>query len=103
MFFSSNAAETWLIAGLGNPGREYEKTRHNTGFRAMDILAEKLNAKVDGLKFQGLYTQVNYNGKKLFLNLVGRAEPKYILINSFITPFKSPKVMSLSTSSPSIW
>ena len=33
----------------------------------MDILAEKLNAKVDRLKFQGLYTQVNYGGKKLFL------------------------------------
>ena len=33
----------------------------------MDILAEKLNAKVDRLKFQGLYTQVNYSGKKLFL------------------------------------
>ena len=57
----------YLIVGLGNPGREYEKTRHNTGFRAMDVLAEKLNAKVDRLKFQGLYTQVNYGGKKLFL------------------------------------
>ena len=46
----------------------------------MDILAEKLNAKVDRLKFQGLYTQVNYGGKKLFLlkpqtymNLSGRS------------------------------
>ena len=65
--FLKQSSDSWLIVGLGNPGREYEKTRHNTGFRAMDILAEKLNAKVDGLKFQGLYTQVNYNGKKLFL------------------------------------
>ena len=65
--FLKQSSDSWLIVGLGNPGREYEKTRHNTGFRAMDILAEKLNAKVDRLKFQGLYTQVNYGGKKLFL------------------------------------
>lgn len=78
--FSKQSSDSWLIVGLGNPGREYEKTRHNTGFRAMDILAEKLNAKVDRLKFQGLYTQVNYGGKKLFLlkpqtymNLSGRS------------------------------
>ena len=78
--FLKQSSDSWLIAGLGNPGREYEKTRHNTGFRAMDILAEKLGVRVDRLKFQGLYTQVNYNGKKLFLlkpqtymNLSGRS------------------------------
>ena len=65
--FSKQSSDSWLVVGLGNPGREYEKSRHNTGFRAMDILAEKLGAKVDRLKFQGLYTQVNYGGKKLFL------------------------------------
>jgi PTH1 family peptidyl-tRNA hydrolase len=72
--------ENWLIVGLGNPGREYEKTRHNAGFRALDILADSLGCKVDKLKFQGLYAQVNYGGKKLFLlkpqtymNLSGRS------------------------------
>ena len=72
--------ESWLIVGLGNPGREYEKTRHNAGFRALDILSGKLGCKVDKLKFQGLYCQVNYGGKKLFLlkpqtfmNLSGRS------------------------------
>ena len=65
--FLKQSSDSWLIVGLGNPGREYEKTRHNTGFRAMGILSEKLGARVDRLKFQGLYTQVNYNGKKLFL------------------------------------
>ena len=73
-------SENWLIVGLGNPGREYEKTRHNCGFRAIDKLTEKLGCKVDKLKYQGLYTQVNYQGKKLFLlkpqtymNLSGRS------------------------------
>ena len=66
--------------GLGNPGREYEKTRHNCGFRALDILADQLNCKVDKLKFQGLYGQTTYGGRKLYLlkpqtymNLSGRS------------------------------
>ena len=72
--------ESWLIVGLGNPGKEYEHTRHNAGFRALDILADKLGCKVDKGKFQGLYGQCMYEGKKLFLlkpqtfmNLSGRS------------------------------
>ena len=72
--------ETWLIVGLGNPGREYEKTRHNCGFRAIDELADSLGCKIDKAKFQGLYGQVNYKGTKLmllkpqtFMNLSGRS------------------------------
>ena len=73
-------SEGWLIVGLGNPGREYEKTRHNAGFRAIDVLAGKLGCKIDKLKYQGLYCQTSYGGKKLFLlkpqtymNLSGRS------------------------------
>ena len=72
--------ESWLIVGLGNPGKEYEKTRHNCGFRAVDVLADKLNCKIDKGKFQGLYGQTAYGGKKLYLlkpltymNLSGRS------------------------------
>ena len=59
--------ESWLIVGLGNPGKEYERTRHNCGFLAIDLLAEKLGCKVDKGKFQGLYGQATYKGTKLFL------------------------------------
>lgn len=59
--------EAWLFVGLGNPGREYVNTRHNAGYRALDILAEQLNCKVDKSKFQGLYGQVVYKGTKLYL------------------------------------
>ena len=60
-------SESWLIVGLGNPGSEYARTRHNCGFRALDILAEKLGCRVDKGKFQGLYGQCSYQGKKLLL------------------------------------
>ena len=67
MFFSSNAAETWLIAGLGNPGREYEKTRHNTGFLALDALSKALGVRVNKPKFQGEVGVCEYKGKRLIL------------------------------------
>ena len=73
-------SDNWLVVGLGNPGKQYERTRHNCGFRALDILAQKLNCKVDKGKFQGLYGQAAYKGSKIFLlkpqtfmNLSGRS------------------------------
>lgn len=73
-------SENWLIVGLGNPGSQYAKTRHNCGFRAIDILARELGCKIDRSKFQGLYGQVTRQDKKLyllkpqtFMNLSGRS------------------------------
>lgn len=74
------SSDAWLVVGLGNPGREYEGSRHNCGFRALDVLADKLGCKVDKAKFQGLYGQCAYKGMKLyllkpmtFMNLSGRS------------------------------
>lgn len=43
---------TWIVAGLGNPGLEYENTRHNAGFLTMDELAKQCGAKLDQMKFK---------------------------------------------------
>jgi len=73
-------SDAWLIVGLGNPGKEYERTRHNAGWRALDRLADQLGCKIDKGKFQGLYGQANYAGNKVYLlkpmtymNLSGRS------------------------------
>ena len=65
--FGKKTGENWLIVGLGNPGKQYAHTRHNVGFRAIDLLSQKLGCKVDKGKFQGLYGQTVYGGRKLFL------------------------------------
>lgn len=57
----------YIIAGLGNPGREYEMTRHNIGFHFIDYLAEQYNVKVTKLKYKGLWAEARISGEKVLL------------------------------------
>lgn len=70
----------YIIVGLGNPGKEYEKTRHNAGFIAIDTIAEKYGASVKKIKFKGLCGEAMIGNKKVlllkpstFMNLSGQS------------------------------
>lgn len=56
-----------IIAGLGNPGKEYENTKHNVGFLTIDILAEKYDIKVNKIKFKGLIGEGMIGTEKVIL------------------------------------
>ena len=56
-----------ILAGLGNPGRKYEKTRHNAGFDTIDLIAEKYGIRIGTEKFRGLCGTGLIDGKKVML------------------------------------
>ena len=57
----------FLIVGLGNPGKEYEGTRHNIGFAAIDYIADKYKIELNRIKFKGVFGEGLINGKKVIL------------------------------------
>lgn len=74
-----------LIVGLGNPGKEYENTKHNMGFMAIDEYAKTKNIEISKSKFNGLYNEFNHNGEKIillkpqmYINLSGDVIKKYV-------------------------
>lgn len=67
MLFGNRSAVDFIIAGLGNPGPQYEKTRHNAGWNAMDYLSGKTGIKITRAKFRGLYGKGIFGGKNVVL------------------------------------
>ena len=57
----------FIVVGLGNPGKKYENTRHNAGFRAIDHIAAKLGAKINRAKFDSLVGECEIGGTKVLL------------------------------------
>ena len=56
-----------LIVGLGNPGRQYQHTRHNAGFTVLDELAHRLNVSFDRTKFDSEIAQAQLGSNRLLL------------------------------------
>lgn len=70
----------FLVVGLGNTGKEYDKTRHNIGFECVDYLSSKYNIELNRIKFKGIYGEGFINNKKVvllkpttFMNLSGES------------------------------
>ena len=82
MFFNRNKAGGvgWLVVGLGNPGSKYENTRHNMGFMAVDLLAEREHFRCSKLRFRAWTANCELGGEKVlvmkpqtYMNLSGEA------------------------------
>ncbi len=79
----NNSSETIILCGLGNPGNEYAKTRHNVGFMVVDQLAEKFGVKLRK-KWRSEYAEVDCGGRQVillkpqtYMNCSGEAVKKF--------------------------
>ena len=82
MFFnrSNSGGVSWILVGLGNPGKQYESTRHNMGWLALDSLMEMENFKLSKLRFKAWTGILEKNGNKIlvmkpqtYMNLSGES------------------------------
>lgn len=75
----------YLFAGLGNPERKYENTKHNCGFNAIEELIERFEVPSSGISMKGMYGKMTLNGQKVmlmkpltYMNLSGQAVKAYV-------------------------
>ncbi len=80
MFLKKEGGVTWLLVCLGNPGDQYENTRHNVGWMVADEVADRQNAPIQRLKFKALTNILTISGEKVlvmkpvtYMNLSGEA------------------------------
>ncbi|MBE9521988.1 MAG: aminoacyl-tRNA hydrolase [Proteobacteria bacterium] len=90
-----NLEDTYLIVGFGNPGKGYQNTRHNLGFKAVDLFCSQLGLHLSDRRFQALSSSTNYHGKKIvvacpqtFMNLSG-------LSVKYLFDYYTPEVRNL--------
>ena len=84
----------YIVAGLGNPGSQYNMTRHNIGFSTIDYIADQNKTSVKKLKFKSVYGEINAAGEKVllvkpqtYMNLSGES------IREFCSFYKIPPKM----------
>ena len=65
--YASVGTPEFIVVGLGNPDRKYTLTRHNSGFLCIDMLSQKLNFRVDKLKFKSLIADTTIGGHRLIV------------------------------------
>lgn len=70
-------SRSFMIIGLGNPGRKFREDRHNIGFMVLDRFSKKVGESFSKVKFDALLTKVSYKGEKLYL-----AKPQVYMNNS---------------------
>ena len=98
IIYSSSPHSYYLLVGLGNPGRQYENTRHNVGFMTMNRLAGKLGENFSKLESKALIAKCTYQEQRLilakpqtYMNLSGRA------VSSLLRYYKVPLANLLVT------
>lgn len=64
---TTTGQQEYIIAGLGNPGMQYDNTRHNAGFNVIDMLAKQYNTEINRLRFKGKTAELTIEGIKCLL------------------------------------
>ena len=72
-----------LIIGLGNPGKLYEKTRHNIGFSLLDVIAKDKGFSFNNEKFNAKYVEINIDGERVILTFGG--ESSFTLVEETVS------------------